>query len=59
MKMGKEKTGELENRTVGITKSEQQRENGLKRKMNRTSGIYETITKYYIQYSCHWSPRRN
>ena len=48
MKMGKEKTSELENRTVGITKSEQQRENGLKKKMNRTSGIYETITKYNI-----------
>ena len=39
-----ERTNELEYRKVEITQYEQKRENRLK-KMNRSSGTYETITK--------------
>ena len=42
-----ERLSELQDRTIEITQSEQQRENRLK-KMNRASGICGTITKDLI-----------
>ena len=39
-----ERISELEDRTIEITRSEQQRENRLK-KVNRASGTFWTITK--------------
>lgn len=41
----KERISELKNTTIEITQSEQQKENRLKKKMSRASGICETITK--------------
>lgn len=51
-----ERISELEDKIIGITQYEQQRENRLEEKKNKASGNCETITKEQIL--CHWNLKR-